>query len=602
MVTALFADIKDSMRLMEQLDPEDARAIVDPALKLMIDAVHRFDGYVVQSTGDGIFALFGAPIAHENHPQLGLYAAIWMQQEIKRYAQNLREDGMSPVEIRIGLNTGEAVMRPIRISDRDMEFAPIGQVAGLAERMQSLAPTGSIVVTDRVQRLTKGYFEFKDLGPARIKGLSEPINIYEALGHGPLRTRLDASAARGLSKFVGRQSELDHVARALDLAKAGRGQVVAAIGEAGMGKSRLFRELKNTAQAECLWLEVPSEPHGRTLSYMPVIELLKDFFEIVDQDDERQRREKVLAGLLALGRGSESSAPYLLALLGVSQADNIVTRMDEQIKRRRTLDAVSHLFLSKSLEQPLVVILEDLHRIDLETQALLDLLVDSIPAARILLLVNYRPEYQHQWGDRSCYSELRLDPMNQESANELLSAMLGDAAELEPVKRLIIDKTEGNPFFMEETVQILFEEGMLVRNGNVVASNPGEITIPPTVQAILAARIDRLPAPAKGLLQTLAVLGRRFQFELVRRVVPTTDDELRSMLLGLQQAKFLDEQPALPGFEYLFKHALTQEVAYKSLLVQQRRQLHETTGVALEAMFAERLEDHLAELAHHYSH
>ncbi len=600
-VTALFADIKGSMELMEDLDPEEARAIVDPALKLMIDAVHRYDGYIVQSTGDGIFALFGAPVAHEDHPQRALYAALRMQEDMRRYAERLRADKGINLQARVGVNTGEVVVRSIQTGDGHAEYTPIGHSTGLAARLQTLANPGAVVIGESVRRLAEGYFQLKPLGAARIRGVNEPVELFEVTGLGPLRTRLQAAARRGLTKFVGRQAELEQMRHALELARGGHGQIVAAIGDPGVGKSRLFFEFKAVAQSGCLVLEAYSVSHGKASAYLPVIDLLKSYFEITPEDDERKRREKVNGKIITLDRSLEDTLPYLFGLLGIVEGDDLLAQLDPQLRRRRTLESIKRILARESLNQPLIVIFEDLHWIDTETQALLNLLVDGIATARIVLLVNYRPEYHHQWGSKTYYSQLRLDPLGKEGAQKLLTALMGDDESTLPLKRLIIERTEGNPFFMEEIFQSLVEQGVLARNGAAKLVKPlHEIRVPPTVQAILASRIDRLPAAEKELLQTLAVLGREFSSGLIKRVAGKSDDELERMLSTLQLAEFIYEQPAMGDIEYQFKHALTLEVAYNSVLAQRRRLLHERAAQAIEALFPDRLEDHLSELAHHY--
>ncbi|MGO9057030.1 MAG: adenylate/guanylate cyclase domain-containing protein [Candidatus Binataceae bacterium] len=600
-VTALFADIKGSTELMEELDPEAARAIIDPALKLMIDAAHRYDGYVVQSTGDGIFALFGAPVAHEDHPRRALYAALRLQEELKRYSARLREDGNLPIEGRVGVNTGEVVVRSITTGEGQTEYTPIGHTTNLASRMQALAPTGSIAISEQTRKFVEGYFQLKALGPTKVKGVSEPVNVFEVTGLGPLRTRLQRSVGRGLTRFVGRQAELEQMKHALGLAREGHGQVVAAMGEPGVGKSRLFLEFKAVAQSGCLVLEAYSVSHGKASAYLPVIELLKSYFEIMPEDDERKRREKVAGKVVILDRTLEDTLPYLYALLGINESDDPLAALDPQTRRRRTLEATKRILVRESLSQPLIVEFEDLHWIDSETQALLNLLADGIATARIVLLVNYRPEYHHQWGSKTYYTQLRLDPLGKEGAQELLTALMGNDESTWPLKRLIIERTEGNPFFMEEIFQSLVEQGVLARNGAVKLVKPlNEIRVPPTVQAILASRIDRLPAAEKELLQTLAVLGREFSSGLIKRVAGKSDDELERMLSALQLAEFIYEQPAMGDVEYTFKHALTLEVAYNSVLVERRRLLHERAAQAIEALFSDRQEDHLSELARHY--
>jgi class 3 adenylate cyclase/predicted ATPase len=600
-VTALFADIKGSMELMEDLDPEEARAIVDPALKLMIDAMRRYGGHVVQSTGDGIFALFGAPVAHEDHPQRALNAALRLQDAIRKYSAKLVADGGTPLEARVGINTGEVVVRTLTTADGHAEYTPIGHTANLASRMQAIAPTGSIAITEHTRGLVEGYFQLSSGGPTRVKGLAEPINVYEVIGLGPLRTRLQRAEARGLTKFVGRQREMDALKHAAEQARGGQGQIVAVMADPGVGKSRLFYEFKATSQSGWLVLEALSVSHGKASGYLPVLELLSEYFEISRDDDDRKRRERILGKVLGLDRTLEDGLPYLYSLHGIADSADSLAQMDAQIRRRRTLDAIKRILLRESLNQPLMVIFEDLHWIDAETQALLNLLVDAIANARILLLVNYRPEYRHEWASRTHYTQLRLDPLGSENAEEMLSALLGDEKDLIPLKRLIGERTQGTPFFIEEMAQALFEEGVLQRNGGVKLARPlSAVKVPATVQAVLASRIDRLSAPEKELLQTLAVLGREFSLSLAQHVTLRSVDDLEQMLSRLQLAEFISEQPAVGEVEYTFKHALTHEVAYNSLLTERRCALHERIGHTIEELYTAQLEDRYNDLAYHY--
>jgi predicted ATPase/class 3 adenylate cyclase len=611
-ITALFADIKGSTDLIADLDPEEARAIIDPALQIMMEAVHRYEGYVAQSMGDGIFALFGAPIAHEDHPQRALYAALRMQDESSKQAERLRREKGINLQIRIGVNTGEVVLRSIRKDDLHTDYVPVGHSTNLASRMESLATPGSIIVSEQTYKLTEGYFAFNPLGEAQVKGFSAPVNIYEVTGIGPLRTKLQVAARHGLARFVGRQSELEHLHRALELAKAGHGQIIGLMGEPGVGKSRLFYEFKLVAQRGCVVLETFSVSHGKAYPYLPLIDLLKNYFHLAAQDDERRLREKITGRVLTLDRGLEDILPYLFFLLGIGEPTSPLQQMDPQIRRRRILEAVKRLLVRESLNQPLIVIFEDLHWLDAETQAFLLVLSESIATARILLLANYRPEYQHSWGGKTYYTQLRLDPLGWEQAQELLTALLGDNAALNTVKHFILEETEGNPFFMEEIVQELFEQRILARDPVVGAKLASpfrgranlastDFHIPTTVQGVLAARIDRLPPEEKALLQTLAVIGKEFSLNLLKKVVDQPEEELQRLLSHLQTREFIYEQPAFPDVEYIFKHALTQEVAYNSLLQERRKGLHERTAQAIEEVHHYRLEDHYSELAHHYS-
>ncbi len=538
-VTALFADIKGSMDFMESLDPEEARAIVDPALKLMMDAVHHYGGYVAQSTGDGIFALFGAPIAHEDHPQRALYAALKLQDEMRRYCAKLRAAGNLPLEARVGVNTGEVVVRSITTGESHAEYTPIGHSTSLAARMQVLAPTRSIATTDATRKFCEGYFTFKSLGPTVVKGVSEPVEVYEVTGLGPLRTRLQRAVGRGLTKVVGREREMEALKRAGERVKAGHGQIVAAIAEPGVGKSRLFYEFKAVSQSELMVLEAFSVSYGKASAYLPVIHLLHSYFGIESSDNVRKRREKVTGRIVTLDSALEDTRPYLFGLLGLVEGEDPLARMDAQIRQRRTLDAIKRIVLRESLNQPLMVIFEDLHWIDEQTQEFLNLLADSIGTAKILLLVNYRPEYSHQWNSKTYYTQLRLDPLEREGAEKMPDSLLGVEPGLAALKRLIIERTEGNPFFMEETVQVLLDEGALVRNGATKLTRPlAELKIPPTVQAILASRTDRLEPDLKDLLQTLAVIACEFSLSLIRSVVPKSNDELNRLLNDLQLGEF----------------------------------------------------------------
>ena len=602
-ITALFADLKGSTALIEGMDPEDARAIIDPALQLMMDAVHRYDGYVAQALGDGIFALFGAPIAHEDHPQRALFAALRMQEEMRQHSDESRLKGGIPLQMRVGINTGEVVVRSIRKDDLHTDYVPVGHSTNLAARMEQIAMPGSIVISEYTWKLTEGYFNLKALGAAEIKGVDEPLNVYEVIGAGPLRTRLQVSARRGLSRFVGRHGEMDQLQQALVHAKAGHGQIVGVMGEPGLGKSRLFYEFKLTSQSGCLVLEAFAVSHGKASPYLPVIDLLKNYFQIQPTDDERSRRQKIIGQVLELDRSLEDILPYLFSLLGIEDPDSSLQQMDPQIKRKRTFEALKKLVLRESLNQPLILIFEDLHWIDGETQGFLDSLTDSAASAQLLLLVNYRPEHKHEWGQKTYYTQLHLAPLGTEEAEELLTFLLGKDGSLAALKGLILERTDGTPFFMEEVVQTLAEDGALSgeRGHYRLETAPTELHISPTVQGVLAARIDRLTAAEKELLQQLSVIGRQFPVSLVKAVVSQAEDEVYRLLAALQAKEFLYEQPAFPESEYLFKHALTQDVAYGTVLQEQRKALHEQTAKAIETLHTDSLDEHYSELAHHFS-
>jgi class 3 adenylate cyclase/tetratricopeptide (TPR) repeat protein len=419
-VTVLFADLKGSMELLADRDPEEARQLLDPVLTLMMAAVHRYEGTANQVMGDGIMALFGAPLAHEDHAVRACYAALAMQALVKQCAAEGQRTRGVPIQIRVGLNAGEVVVRAIG-SDLHMDYTAVGQTTHLAARMEQMAMPGSILISAEVQRLAEGYVQVDPLGPVPIKGLQEPVEVYEMTGAGPVRSRLQAAVARGLTRFVGRDTELDQLRPALEQAASGQGQVVAVIGEPGVGKSRLFWEVTQSHRTHG-WLQLASHSvsYGKATAYLPIIDFLKTYSQIEARDDARRIREKLTGKLLTLDETLKPTLPAMLALLDVPVEGAQWQALDPPQRRQRTLEAVKRLLLRESQVQPLLLVSEDLHWIDAETQALLDRLVESLPTARLLLLVDYRPEYQHGWGSKTYYLQLRLDPLPARSAEALL--------------------------------------------------------------------------------------------------------------------------------------------------------------------------------------
>jgi len=599
-VTVLFADLKGSMELLADRDPEEARSVLDPVLQLMMDAVHRYEGTINQVMGDGIMALFGAPLAHEDHAVRACYAAIRMQESVKKYAEEVRRSHAAVIKIRVGLNSGEVVVRSIG-SDLRMDYTAVGQTTHLAARMEQLADPGAIVITPDTLALAEGYVEVKSLGAVPVKGLAGRIEIYELVCAGPVRTRLQAATRRGLTRFVGRDSEIEQLRRVQQIAGAGRGQVAAIIGEAGVGKSRLVYEFTHSHRLESwLVLESSSVSYGKATSYLPVIDLLKVYFKIEHRDDYREIREKVTGKLLTLDESLKSTLPALLALLDVPVADTSWQKLDPDHRRLRTLDGIKRLLLREAKEQPLLLIFEDLHWIDSETQALLDNLIDALASSRILLLVDYRPQYEHRWSSRTYYSQMRLDALPAESAEELLQALVGDDPSLAPLKRLLVRR--GNPFFLEESVRALVETKALEGiRGQYRLSRPVQsLQVPPTVQVILASRIDRLPVDHKRLLQIASVIGKEVAYELLQVVAELPYEALRQALANLQIAEFIYETQLFPDLVYTFKHALTLEVTYKSLPLEARRSHHERIGRALESASLGRFDEKSEILSHHY--
>ena len=600
-VTVLFADLKGSMELLADRDPEEARRLLDPVLERMMEAVHRYEGTVNQVMGDGIMALFGAPLAHEDHAVRASYAAIRMQDTVGAYAEELRRNQGIDVQIRVGLNSGEVVVRSIG-SDLRMDYTAVGQTTHLAARMEQLARPGSSLITAHTLRLAEGYIEVKALGPVPVKGMSEPMEIYEVVGAGQVRSRMQASAARGLSPFVGRDAEIDRLRQALERARRGHGQVVALVGEPGVGKSRLFWEFTRSHRTQG-WLlgEAAAVSYSKLTPYFPVVEFLRRYFALDERDDGRRIREKVTGKLLTLDESLRPTLPAFLTLLDVPADDPEWPGPDSPQRRQRILEALKRLLLRESQVQPLLLVFEDLHWIDSETQAFLDSLVESIPTAQILLLVGYRPEYQHGWASRSHYTQLRLDPLPPATADELLSGLLGEHESLRPVKRLLITRTEGNPFFLEECVRTLMETQVLVgdRGGCRLAKPLTTIQVPATVQAVIASRIDRLDPDEKRLLQAAAVIGKDVAFTLLTAIAEMPEEALRQRLTRLQQAEFLYETGLFPDLEYTFTHALTHGVAYGSLLQERRRTLHGRILETIERLYPDRRNEQIELLADH---
>ena len=600
-VTVLFADLKGSMELLADRDPEEARTILDPVLELMIEAVHRYEGTVNQVMGDGVMALFGAPIAHEDHGVRACYAALRMQDAAKKYAESVRRAEGVAIRIRVGLNSGEVVVRAIG-SDLHMDYTAVGQTTHLAARMEQLAAPDTIAMTSATLALAEGFVDVKSLGPTPVKGLDRAVEVFELLGARAVRSRLHAMAARGLTEFVGRSAEMAHLDQALESVRNGKGQVVSLVGEPGVGKSRMVWEFSHSHRTSgWLVLEAPAVSYGKATAYLPLIELLRAYFAIHAGDDARTIREKVTGKVLMLDRALEHSVPALLALLDVIPTDDPWSRLDPMQRRHRTLDAAKRLLLRASEVQPLVVVFEDLHWIDSETHAFLNLFVEGLPVARVLLLVTYRPEHQHAWGSKTYYRQVRFAELQPADAEELLDSLLGDDPGLAVLRRLLIERTEGNPLFIEESVQSLVETGVLAgeRAAYRLVGALESWPVPATTQAILTARIDRLGPDDKRRLQAAAVIGKDVPIALLQAISGDGEEELRAGLVRLLNAEFLYEARLFPEIEYTFKHALTHEVAYGSLLHERRRALHGRVVATLEDLHEDGRPEQFESLAHH---
>jgi class 3 adenylate cyclase/tetratricopeptide (TPR) repeat protein len=623
-VTILFADIKDSTRLVEGRDPEQAQQLLDPILKTMMDAVHRYEGTVNHILGDGIMALFGAPLAHEDHAVRACYAALAMQQQLRHYADEIGPSDELP-RICIGLNSGEVVVRSID-NDLKFDYLAVGDSIHLAARMQELADPGAILMTARTLSEVEGFVQVTSLGLLQAKGFARLIESFELTGVTAVRKRLHAAVARGLSGFVGRSTEVEIFKRVLQQASSRHGQILALYGEPGMGKSRLVYEFTHShLPPQWTVLEATSASYGKATPYYPLIELLRRYFQVHEGESRETIRLKVQMHLLELDARLKDAIPPLLALLDAlpdaesqGRTDAFSTKKDRELseliykfaylepqqRRRLTFEALKRVLIRESLKQPVLLLMEDLHWIDNETQAFLDDLVESLPMTRLLLLVNHRPGYSHTWSDKSYYTQIRVDPLPEQGAEELLRFLLGDNQDLAPLKELLIKRTEGNPFFVEESVRSLVESEFLT--GIKGQYRPGlkidSIRIPSTVQTVLADRIDRLPTAEKHLLQTASAIGVIVPMALLRAVAGLPEDELHRHLATLRSAEFLYESNLFPDLEYTFKHALTNEVVYGAMLHDHKTLLHARIVTAIEQIQADKLPDHIETLAHHAFH
>jgi class 3 adenylate cyclase/tetratricopeptide (TPR) repeat protein len=595
-VTVLFADLQGSMQLLAERDPEEAREILDPVLELMMEAVHWYEGTVNQVMGDGIMALFGAPLAQEDHALRACYAALRMQEAVARHA---RRGADAAIHVRIGLNSGEVVVRAIG-SDLRMDYSAVGQTTHVASRMEQMAAPGTTVMAPATARLVEGYVRARSLGRRMVKGLAEPLEPLELVGAEPVRSRLQARAER-LTKFVGRAEELSRLADVLERVRRGQGQIVAVISEAGMGKSRLYAEfLRSPHVGDCLVLETGCASY-RKVPYLPIVDLLRAYFQVTEHEAPFKTRQAIVARLASVETDLDLLVSPCCWLLDVPVDDSRWERFDPDQRRRRALDAVRTLLLHECRRQPVILVIEDLHWIDAESQAFLDGLVDALAAARLLLLVNYRPEYQHDWSTRAYYRAFRIDGLQPETAGELTDALLGADPSLRPLKRLLADRTDGNPFFIEEAVRTLRETNALsgARGDHRLAQAVDTLRVPVTVQAVLAARIDRLPTDLKRLLQCAAVIGTVVPLALLLEVSDVGAADLRAGLARLQAAELLDETQLFPDIEYTFRHALTHDVAYGGVVSERRKALHARIAEAIERLHAGRLVEQVERLAHH---
>jgi class 3 adenylate cyclase/tetratricopeptide (TPR) repeat protein len=601
-VTVLFADVKGSLELAEQVDAEQWHGILDRFFQILADGVHRFEGTVNQYTGDGIMALFGAPIAHEDHAQRACYAALHLQEELRRYAQELRRERGLSFQVRIGINSGEVVVGKIG-DDLRMDYTAQGLTVGLAARMQELAEPGKVYLTEGTASGVAGYFALEDLGEFRVKGASAPLRVHALEGVGRLRTRLDAARARGFTRFVGRARELSTLETALAQAGEGRGQAVGVVGEAGVGKSRLCFEFAERCRARGIPVyEAHCPAHGKVVPFLPLLELLRSYFGIDERDSAEETQRKIAGTLVLLDDALREALPLVLDFLGVPDPAHPAPRMDPDARQHQMVAFVRRLFEARGAGLPTITLVDDLHWVDAGSDAFLAQIVEVLGATRALLLLNFRPEYRAAWMQRSHYQQLPLMPLGEEATGELLTELLGRDPSVAALADRIGERAAGNPFFAEELVQTLAEAGGLegAPGGYRLVRPIEELELPATVQAVLAARIDRLGAREKQLLQRASVIGKLAPEPLLRRVAGLPEAELAPSLSVLTEAELLYQTALYPEVEYAFKHPLTHEVAYRTQLAETRGRVHAAVARAIEALEPDKQDERAALLAHHW--
>jgi class 3 adenylate cyclase len=601
-VTVLFADVANYTGMSEKLEPEEIHQIMDGCFKVLMDEIHQYEGTINQFTGDGIMALFGAPVAHEDHAQRACRAALAIQKAMKGYAQKIEKDCHIAFKLRIGLNSGPVIVGSIG-DDLRMDYTAVGDTTNLASRMEGLARPGSILVSNNTYKLAGEFFEFEPLGKVAVKGKQKPIEAYELIRAGQIETRIEAAAVKGLTRFVGRKNSVAALMEVWDRAKSGAGQVVGMVGEAGVGKTRLLLEFKKQLpQDKFTYLEGRCLHYGSSMAYLPIMDILRSFFEIKKEDRNFIIQKKIKDKLFSLDERLVNILPPLQDLLSLGVEDKAYLQLQSGEKKLRIFEAIRDLLIREGDRLPLILGVDDLHWIDRTSQECLGYLIEWLANARILLVLLYRPEYTHPWESKSYYSRVGLEQLSTQVSAELVQAILADGKVVSELQELILNKAGGNPLFVEELTHNLLENGSIHRKDSqyVLARKTSEIDVPESIQGIVAARMDRLEENLKRIMQVASVIGREFAFRILQTIMGMRQG-LKSHLLNLQGLEFIYEKSLFPELEYIFKHALTQEVAYNSLLQKRRQQIHEKIGQAIESLYAERLEEFYEALAFHYA-
>jgi class 3 adenylate cyclase/tetratricopeptide (TPR) repeat protein len=602
LVTVLFADVAGFTSISEKLDPEEVHQMMDGCFKILMEQIHRHEGTINQFTGDGVMALFGAPVSHEDHAQRACYAALAIQKALAKYSKETTEEWDLDFKMRIGLNSGPVVVGSIG-DDLRMDYTAVGDTTNLASRLESMASPGTSMVSENTYKIVKDFFEFQALGEVQVKGKEKALEAYELKGVSDVETRIDAAVAKGLTKFVGRRNSLGALRQALEKALSGAGQVVALVGEAGVGKSRLLFEMRNQLlNDEWTYLEGRCLHFGGSMAYLPILGILRSYFGIKEGDRERMIKQKMTERVSQLDAALEESLAPLQELLSLRVDDEAYLKLDPKQKREKAFEAIRNLLIRESQNKPVIIVVEDLHWIDKTSEEFLDYLIGWLASTPLLLILLYRPEYTHHWGNKTYYTRIGLNQLGTESSTKLLQAILAEAEMVPELKEFILTRAGGNPLYVEELTRSLIENGSLEKKDShyVLSTKASNIEVPDTVQGIIAARMDRLEDDLKQLVQVASVIGKDFGFRVLQTITGM-QEELKSHLLRLQGSEFIYEKKILPELEYIFKHALIQEVAYNSLLLKKRKEIHENIGHALEKIYPERTEEFYEILAYHYS-
>jgi len=603
-VTVMFADMEGFTPLVNKLGPEEAYSIMDQIYEILIHKVHDYEGTVNEMTGDGIVALFGAPIALEDAPQRAIRSAHAIHLEMTRFSEKVKQEreGIQSLKMRIGIHTGPVVVGTLG-NDLRVEFKAVGDTVNLASRMEDLAEPGATYVTEETFKLTEGLFRYESLGEKKVKGKEELVKAYRVIGPSTRRTRFDVSAERGLTPFVGRERELELLLDGFERVKEGRGQAFSIISEAGVGKSRLSYEfIKSIANENVTILEGKCLSYSRGVAYHPVIDVLKSNFDIREDDGDIDIKEKATRGLKILSVEETSTLPYLLEILGVKDSGIDKIPMSPEARKDRIMETVNRITIKGSEIRPLIIVVEDLHWIDKSSEEYLKILLDSIPGARVLLIFTYRPEFVHTWGGKSYHSQVTLNRLSNRESLAMVTYLLGTEEIETQLEELVLEKTEGIPFFIEEFIKSLKEINVIERKDNryQLIKNIQDVTIPSTIQDVIMARVDSLPEIAKEVLQAGSGIEREFSYELIKRITGLPEQDLLNSLSVLKDTELLYERGIYPQSTYIFKHALTREVVYDSILIKNRKKLHEKIGKAIEELYKDNLDEYCGILTGHY--